>query len=72
MKATKLFKVTYDRKVGGEATMIVKAVNQDNALTNAYKCCFTGKNFRNPVEVENGDTFSSLHPNGRCGRNRAN
>ncbi|MCI1681457.1 MAG: hypothetical protein LKI39_02750 [Bacteroides sp.] len=72
MKATKYYKVSYDKKVGGKGTMVVKAMSENEALRNAYNNCFTGSNFRDPVEVEKQDTFSELHPNGRCGRNRAN
>lgn len=48
---SKAFKVTYTKKIGGNGTIIVKAHNEDAALSHASYLCFTGSNFRDAVEV---------------------
>ena len=53
MKTSKLFKVTYDGQIGGSITIIVKANNEKEAINNARNQRYTGKNFRNPIRVEN-------------------
>lgn len=71
MKAVRYYQVTYDKKVGSVGTMVVRAMNEEEALKYAAFCCFTGSNFRDAKEVEKQLTFSELHF-GRCGSNRAN
>lgn len=53
MKTSKLFEVTYDRQIGDSTTIIVKANNEKEAINNAKNQRYTGKNFRNPIRVEN-------------------
>lgn len=72
MKAIRYYEITYDKKVGGVGTMVVRAMSPQEALKYAAFCCFTGRNFRDAKEVEKQPTFSELHSNGRCGSNRAN
>jgi hypothetical protein len=47
------FSVDYDRKVGGIGNIIVKAINEKEALKSASDCCFTGSNFRNAKKIDN-------------------
>jgi len=51
MKATKAFQVTYTKRIGGNGTIIVKAHNEDAALSHAKNLCFTGSDFRDAIEV---------------------
>lgn len=67
MKASRFFKVTYDKANNTEGFLVVKASDEENALGNAKANCFTGRNFRNAIEVEEQATFSQKHPNGRGG-----
>ena len=69
---SKFYEVAYDKKIGTLGKLVVKASSESNAINNAKNCCFTGSNFRNPIECEKRPTFSDLHSNGRCGRNRKN
>ena len=48
----KTFSVSYTKKVGGEGQIIVKAMDEPEALNNAAYLCFTGSDFRNPKEVD--------------------
>ena len=53
MKNTKTaYEVSYDKKVGGVGTIIVKAPNKYAAIAHAKTLVFTGKNFRDPKEVD--------------------
>ncbi|MGL4598511.1 MAG: hypothetical protein ACRCYO_13420 [Bacteroidia bacterium] len=47
----KAFNVEYTKKVGGTGTIMVKAIDKENALRTAKFLCFMGSEFRNPVEV---------------------
>lgn len=71
-QSIKYYEVTYDKRIGGTGKLVVKALNETESLRNAVNCCFTGSNFREPVEVEEQETFAQQHPNGRCGSNRMN
>lgn len=51
MSSNKAFQVTYTKKVGGNGSIIVKANNEDKAISNAKYLCFTGSDFRDAVEV---------------------
>lgn len=48
----KTFEVTYTKRIGGTGTILVKAVNEENALVNAKHLCATGSDFRNPIESD--------------------
>lgn len=48
----KTFEVTYTKKIGGNETILVKAVNEGNALVNAKYLCATGSDFRDPIESD--------------------
>lgn len=52
-KTTKKFEVTYDKAIGAVGTIIVGANNEKEAINNARNQRHTGKNFRNPIRVEN-------------------
>lgn len=52
-KTCKPFEVTYDRQIGGTTTIVVKANNEKEAINNAKNQRYTGKNFRNPIKLEN-------------------
>lgn len=47
----KTFKVTYTKRIGGFGTILVKAIDQNQALKNAKNLCATGKDFCNAVET---------------------
>ncbi|MDM1399001.1 hypothetical protein HX049_17855 [Myroides odoratimimus] len=64
---TKTFKVIYTKKVGGVGSILVKANNEEQALTNAKDLCFTGSDFRNPVETE--EEYSKPREQGFQGKN---
>lgn len=46
---TKTYKVTYTTRVGKENVVIVKALDEQNALDIAKRSVYTGSFFRNPV-----------------------
>lgn len=48
----KTFKVTYTTFKGIEKTLLVKANNENQAISNAKNVCRTGSNFINPVETD--------------------
>jgi hypothetical protein len=50
----KVYRVFYDRQVGGVGSVIVKALNEAQAIGNARHLVYTGVNFREPVEVDPG------------------
>lgn len=52
-KTTKNFEVTYDKAIGTVGAIIVGANNEKEAINNARNQRYTGKNFRNPIRVEN-------------------
>lgn len=52
-KTTKNFEVTYDKAIGTVGTIIVGANNEKEAINNAKNLRWTGRNFRNPIRVEN-------------------
>ena len=68
MKTTKVkfYEVSYTKKIGGTTTIIVKGSNEENALNNAYRLRFTGKDFKIVKEVEKQQTAKG------SGRNRMN
>jgi hypothetical protein len=41
------YKVTYTKKIGGEGSILVKAINETQAISNAKNLCATGSEFRN-------------------------
>jgi proline racemase len=45
------YKVTYDKFIGGEGFILVKAETESQAISNAKNLCATGKNFRNATET---------------------
>lgn len=52
MKTSKTFQVTYTKRIGGEGSILVKALNTDQALKNAKELCATGSEFRNAQETD--------------------
>ncbi len=66
----KNYKVTYTKKIGGENTIIVKALSENQALKNAKNLCFTGHDFRNAVETN--ELYIKPSKLGYQGSNRAN
>lgn len=68
---TKIFKVTYTKRIGGENTIIVKAINETNAIANAANSCYTGSDFRNPIEI-NESKYTTPRQQGFQGSERAN
>jgi len=48
----KTYNVTYTKKIGGEGSILVKAQNEEQAISNAKNNCATGSDFRNPVETQ--------------------
>lgn len=46
----KTYKVAYTKKIGGSGTILIKAKDENQALKNAEFLCFTGSDFRNPIE----------------------
>ena len=69
MKKATIYKVWYDKKVGGVGSVIVKAQNPDQALQNAKQHVFTGRNFRNP---EKSELYTKPRKQGFQGSERAN
>lgn len=63
----KTFKVTYTKKIGGNNTILVKAANSTEAISNAKHLCFTGKDFREAIETN--DVYSKPRTQGFAGRN---
>lgn len=51
-KYNKVFNVEYTKKVGGNGIIMVKADTNAEAIKNARYLCFTGSDFRNPVETK--------------------
>ena len=49
---SKTFRVTYTKYIGGNGTIIVKAKDEIQAITNAKYLCATGKNFRDPQQID--------------------
>ena len=47
----KTFKVAYTKANGQEGSILVKGLNNQNALKNARNLCATGEDFRNPTET---------------------
>lgn len=50
-----VYQVIYTKKVGGEGTIIVKAQNEDGALSLAKFHCFTGKDFRGATQINDSE-----------------
>ena len=48
----KTFRVTYTKYIGGNGTIIVKAKDEIQAIANAKYLCATGKNFREPQQID--------------------
>jgi len=63
----KTYIVTYDRKIGDEGSIIVKAIDENQALANAKNLCATGSNFRNAVETT--EEYTKPRKQGFAGRN---
>jgi hypothetical protein len=66
-KASKTYKVWYDKRVGGVGHVIVKAQDPNQALKNAKYSVATGSNFRNPKKVD-GRTYKKPRKQGFAGR----
>ena len=47
----KTFKVSYTKANGQEGSIIVKGLDNQNALKNARNLCATGEDFRSPTET---------------------
>lgn len=47
----KTYRVTYTKRIGGDNTILVKANNEVDALSNAKNNCATGTNFRDAAET---------------------
>lgn len=65
---SKVYKVNYDKKIGGVGSCLVKAENPTQALQNAKFSVATGKNFRNPKLAESSK-YSKPRKQGFAGRN---
>jgi hypothetical protein len=64
----KTFKVTYTKSHNGqEGSILVKALDNENALKNARNLCATGEDFRNPTETE--EDYSKPRKQGFAGYN---
>jgi|GEM_PF-969319 hypothetical protein len=48
----KTFRVTYTKYIGGNGTIIVKAKDEMQAINNAKYLCATGKDFREPQQID--------------------
>ena len=48
----KTFRVAYTKYIGGNGTIIVKAKDEMQAIANAKYLCATGKDFREPQQVD--------------------
>ena len=51
-RVSKVYKVYYDKKVGGVGSVLVKEPSPTIALKNAKQHVFTGRRFRNPKLVD--------------------
>lgn len=67
MKAT-TYQVTYTKAIGTTGTILVKARNEHEAICNAKNCCYTGRDFRNPVVTN--QPYVKPSANGFAGSNR--
>lgn len=67
----KAYSVTYTTKMGKEATIIVKTNSPESVLTLTAQSCFTGRDFRNAVEVPLSE-YTKTTKQGFAGSNRAN
>ena len=47
----KAFKVFYTKRIGGTGSIIVKAIDENQAIRHAKYLCFTGRDFNSPLEV---------------------
>lgn len=68
---SKTWKVSYDKKVGGKGSVIVKGIDKQNALQNAKQHVFTGKNFEVVKELDNSE-YIKPRQQGFAGSGRAN
>ena len=48
----KTFRVIYTKYIGGNGTIIVKAKDEMQAINNAKYLCATGKDFREPQQID--------------------
>ena len=71
LSSKKAFKVTYTKKVGGDGTIIVQAPNEEKAIINANQHCFTGKDFRDAIEVP-FEEYTTPSKQGFQGSDKAN
>tara|TARA_R110000868_G_scaffold14452_1_gene67316 strand:+ start:184 stop:402 length:219 start_codon:yes stop_codon:yes gene_type:complete len=65
---SKVYKVNYDKKVGGVGSVLVKAPKPSLALNHAKRAVATGRNFRNPRLVD-PKTYSKPRKQGFYGSN---
>ena len=47
----KAFKVFYTKRIGGTGFIIVKAIDENQAIRHAKYLCFSGRDFNSPLEV---------------------
>jgi len=66
----KTFKVNYTKKTGGIGTILVKAIDTNQALSNAKFLCFTGSDFRNATETD--EVYIKPRKQGFMGSHRSN
>lgn len=67
----KCFQVTYTKKVGGNGTILVKCKSIENATKLASNMCFTGSDFRDPIEMPL-EMYTKTTKQGFAGSNRVN
>lgn len=63
----KIYKVFYTKKIGGEGSILVKAENEKQAISNAKYLCATGSDFRSPTPTN--ENYSKPRKQGFAGRN---
>lgn len=64
----KTYYVNYTKANGKQGRIMVKALDENQAVTNAKNCCYTGIDFCNPVETT--DKYTKPSVNGFSGSNR--
>lgn len=63
----KTFKVTYTKRNNENGSLLVRAIDVKQALSNAKDLCFTGSDFRNAIETD--EQYSKPRKQGFAGRN---
>lgn len=67
----KCFQVTYTKRIGGNGTILVKCPTIEMATKLASNMCFTGSDFRDPIEMPL-EMYVKTTKQGFAGSNRAN